>query len=221
MASTLSGLYLWWPRGRQIGQAVRVAWSRSGKRRTFDLHRASGFWIAAVLLTLAVSGVALVFPALVRGLVTAVAVTDPRPPAPRSVPRPGTAPLGPDEAAARAVAGAPGATLAWLDCPGEETGAYRAWLRRPGDVRAVYGDVNVWIDQWSGAILGVRDRDRMPVGEGVLHWQFPLHSGEAFGLPGRLLVCAAGLAPSLLLVTGVLIWRRKRRAAAPGTAGYR
>jgi len=101
--------------------------------------------------------------------------------------------------------------VTWLDVPGDETGAYRVWLRRPGDVRRAYGDVNVWIDRWSGAVLHVRDRRTLPTGEAFLHWQFPLHSGEAFGRPGRLLVCAAGLTPLLLLATGTLIWWRKRR----------
>jgi uncharacterized iron-regulated membrane protein len=68
----------------------------------------------------------------------------------------------------------------------------------------------VSIDQWSGAILAVRDRRALPAGEVVLHWQFPLHNGEALGLPGRLVVFGA-VTPLLLAVTGTLIWRRKRR----------
>ena len=82
-------------------------------------------------------------------------------------------------------------------------------------MRRVYGDVIVWLDQWSGAILHTRDRRALPVGEVFLHWQFPLHGGEAFALPGRLLVFVAGCTPLLLAVTGVLIWRRKRRARRP------
>lgn len=212
IASTLTGLYLWWPRWAQLGPALRIRWRDGGKRRAFDLHRAGGAWSALVLLALGVSGVYLVFPAVVRVPVALFARTDPRPPAPRSTPRAGVAPIGPDTAAAIAGALAPGATLSWLEVPGEEAGAYRAWLRRPGDVRRAYGDVTMWIDQWSGAVLLLRDRRTMPVGEGFLHWQFPLHSGEAFGRPGRLVVCAAGLMPSALLVTGFLIWWRKRRA---------
>jgi uncharacterized iron-regulated membrane protein len=96
--------------------------------------------------------------------------------------------------------------------PVEPTGVYRVWLRRPDDVRRVYGDAIVWLDQWSGAVLHVRDRGTLPGGEAFLHWQFPLHSGEAFGRPGRLVVFGAGLTPLLLAVTGTLIWRRKRRA---------
>lgn len=36
-------------------------------------------------------------------------------------------------------------------------------------------------------------------------------SGQALGLPGRILVCAGGLVTALLSVTGVIIWWKKRR----------
>jgi uncharacterized iron-regulated membrane protein len=43
-------------------------------------------------------------------------------------------------------------------------------------------------------------------------WLHPLHNGEAFGLPGRVLACIAGILPTLLFVTGWLRWRQKKRA---------
>ncbi|MDZ4151263.1 PepSY-associated TM helix domain-containing protein [Methylicorpusculum sp.] len=45
------------------------------------------------------------------------------------------------------------------------------------------------------------------------HWQWPLHSGQAFGMTGRLLVFSTGLACPVLFVTGVIRWLQKRRAA--------
>ncbi len=46
---------------------------------------------------------------------------------------------------------------------------------------------------------------------------YPLHSGQAFGLAGRILICLSGLFTSALCVTGFVIWRKKaaaRRASA-------
>jgi uncharacterized iron-regulated membrane protein len=60
-------------------------------------------------------------------------------------------------------------------------------------------------------VLHVRERRSLPAGEAFLHWQFPLHNGEAFGLPGRLLVFVAGLMPLVLACTGALIWWQRRR----------
>jgi uncharacterized iron-regulated membrane protein len=56
----LSGLYLWWPRGRGAAGVVwpRLSLARSGLGRTFwrDLHAATGFWISSLALVLLVSG---------------------------------------------------------------------------------------------------------------------------------------------------------------------
>lgn len=211
MASLLSGLYLWWPRWDQLPHAVRVK-RQGAKRVTFDLHRAVGFWSLAILLTVAFSGVSLVFRPWVAALVGVVApVESPRPPV-LSTPVAGAAPVSPDRALAIAAAQVPDGHPTWLDIPGDPTGVFRVWLRRSDDVRRVFGDTQIWIDQWSGAVLRVRDRRSLPAGERFLHWQFPLHSGEVFGLPGRLVVFGAGLLPTLLAVTGGLIWWRGRQA---------
>ncbi|GAA0728915.1 PepSY-associated TM helix domain-containing protein [Sphingomonas japonica] len=52
----LTGLYLWWPRGRGL---AGVVWPRlRGGRRVFwrDLHAVTGFWISGLVLVLLVTG---------------------------------------------------------------------------------------------------------------------------------------------------------------------
>lgn len=51
----LTGLYLWWPRGRGL---AGVVWPRLGDRRVFwrDLHAVTGFWVAGLALVLLVTG---------------------------------------------------------------------------------------------------------------------------------------------------------------------
>ncbi len=164
-----------------------------------------------MVLVLAVTGIYLVLPGWVIPLVSAVARTEPRLRDPVSTPVAGGTPISPDRAVAIASAQIPGTAPSWLDISAEPTAVYRVWLRRPTDVRRVYGDAIVWIDQWSGTVLRIRERRALPAGDVILHWLFPLHSGEAFGLPGRLAVFATGLVPLILFVTGVLMRRRKRR----------
>ncbi len=211
VVSTATGLYLWWPRVTQIGQAIRVRRDRGARRLTFDLHRAVGFWSSLALLTLAVSGVYMIFPFLVRPLVAAVARTAPEPEHLRSVLRAGV-PVSPAQAVAIASARVPDGTVTSVSIDGEATATYHLHLRRAGDVQRVFGDSTVWIDRWSGAVLEVRHARATPAGEVVLHWQYPLHSGEALGLPGRLAVLIAGAAPLTLLITGGMMWWRRRGA---------
>ena len=70
----------------------------------------------------------------------------------------------------------------------------------------------VWLDQYSGAVLKVRDWRNFTAGDTFVAWLFPLHNGEAFGLTGRGIVCVTGFAPLVLYVTGIRMWWLKRRA---------
>lgn len=49
----------------------------------------------------------------------------------------------------------------------------------------------------------------------VLEWQQPLHTGEAFGLTGRILVCITGAVATLGIVTGLLSWLSRLRRRPP------
>ena len=70
----------------------------------------------------------------------------------------------------------------------------------------------VSIDQYSGVIWEVRDpATRRSARETFADWQWPLHSGQAFGWAGRVLVFLSGLAYPVIYVTGFRMWWRKRR----------
>jgi uncharacterized iron-regulated membrane protein len=69
----------------------------------------------------------------------------------------------------------------------------------------------VVMDLYSGKILDVDDPAIGTAGEVFTHWQWPLHSGQAFGWTGRILVFLSGLACPMLFVTGVIRWLQKRR----------
>lgn len=58
-------------------------------------------------------------------------------------------------------------------------------------------------DACSGAVPAVRDPRREGGADHLLNWLHAVHSGEAGGLAGRLLVLLSGLGSVGLLVTGV------------------
>ena len=70
----------------------------------------------------------------------------------------------------------------------------------------------VAVDQYTGRILQIQDPHEFTAGERFLEWQFPLHTGEAFGDAGRVLIFVMGFVPALLYLTGVIRWLQKRRA---------
>ena len=59
--------------------------------------------------------------------------------------------------------------------------------------------------------LAVSSPENASAGEVFLRWLFPLHTGHAFGLPGRIAILVLGLMPTVLYITGFIRWRQKRR----------
>ena len=86
---------------------------------------------------------------------------------------------------------------------------YRPSQHRRGDW---LGSPVIDIDMRNGQVLQVHVPGEGTAGDVIMDVQMPLHSGELLGLPGRILVCAAGIAVAMLSVTGVIVWWRKRVA---------
>jgi uncharacterized iron-regulated membrane protein len=104
-----------------------------------------------------------------------------------------------------------GSAISEIHVPSKATAGYVVYLRRDGDIHRL-GDTLVWLHPLSGEILLERARRNRTSGESLMHWLFPLHSGTAFGLPGRIAMCVTGLAPFILVMTGLWVWSRKRRS---------
>lgn len=180
---SLTGIWLWWPRG---AFAKGFAWRRA-PGTMMNLHYLTGFWISVPLAIVSVTGIFLSFPGLLGG--------EAEPPrtspaaAPRSAP-----PLSADEAAAQAVAFAPGSSLASLAQP---TGA----------------------GPWRASVIDAgHKRDLDVTSNGVVKPAAPRGAGADAALTNRLvhlggynrvwkwLVTLTGLLPLLLAITGVYTW---------------
>jgi uncharacterized iron-regulated membrane protein len=214
LLSVSSGVYLWWPRRGKLKQALTINFRAGRTRLNFDAHRVSGLYVGLVPLVVSFSGISMIFPRYVQGVVRIFLPVSDAPITLKSVPQPGGAPIAPSRAITAAAGVFPDADLtSIIDLPsmGPE-GAYVVRMRQPGEVRKSGGATVVWVDQYRGDILHIRNPRTMNAGDAFLLWQFPLHNGEAFGLLGRLVILLSGLSLPLLYVTGLFIWWRKRRA---------
>ncbi len=198
------GFYLTLPRGRPFWPKWRPAWmlkrGASATRLTFDLHRAGGLWPWALLAIIAFSGAYL----NLRGPFSALI------PVTKSVlstkPAISAGPPLLDYAAAQAVAEAAGFGRLQFLWYGEAHGLYMAGFEAPAG-----GRTDLLIDGRSGQVVETRIFAGGTAADLFADLQLPLHSGRVAGLPGRILVCATGIATAVLSVTGVLIWWRRRR----------
>jgi uncharacterized iron-regulated membrane protein len=216
--SVLTGLILWWPLTGKFSQALIFKRNSSSVRFNFDLHKTSGFYTAIALLPVLFSGVYFNLPDRINILVKPFA------PITRNNPWSGlaaadftsTKQLGQQPVPYAALEAAvqsryPTGSFWLLYAPDNDKGIYIIQKRDADDLSRFVGYRDFAIDQYSGKILAMYQSGTGNNGDVFLDWQWPLHSGQAFGWTGRILVFLSGLACSILFVTGVIRWLQKRR----------
>jgi uncharacterized iron-regulated membrane protein len=202
------GVVLWWPRATIAAwrKAFTVAHRGSWPRFNVSFHRAAGAVVAPVLAVLGFSGCLFNQPQWITPIVGSLAAVSPQ-----EKLKGGAAG---DVQVARAVQTAadlfPAARVSRVGLPAKPGLPYEIRLRQPGEVRQGDGNTRVTVDAATGRILRVRDPLRAPAGDRFLDWQFPLHTGEAFGSAGRMIITAAGLAPAAFMLTGLAVWWRRK-----------
>lgn len=215
MFSVLTGLILWWPLTGNWRRVLLIKRRASVERFNHDLHQTSGFYTCAVLLAVLLSGIYMNLPEYFLAPVKLLSPgTRDFTGRPHSGPAQGRQPIGLDRAVEIVRARFPEGRLNWMNGPDEESGSYLVSMRDVPGLSRFWSERMVYVDAFSGEILDVRDPlTRRTAGETFLDWQWPLHSGKAFGWTGRILVLICGLACPVLFVTGVIRWLQKRRAA--------
>lgn len=215
LALALSGLYLWWPRWARVWRSMSIRRGVSPQRFMIDLHNTASVWTLPVLIVLAVTGIGIIFPNVVRPVVGLFSQATSYPsPIVKPAPPKETPLLSADAIVAAAHAAKPGYDIAQLNPPIESRNTWRVLLRPPGADPAMRTRGAIWLDPWTGALVNDRTPSAMSMGDRYMMEQLWLHNGSTFGLTGRLLVFVSGFVPLILFVTGFVIWRNKRRAGA-------
>jgi uncharacterized iron-regulated membrane protein len=192
----------------------------------FDLHRAGGLWLWAMLLVFAWSGVAF----NLYGVYAAV-----------------MQPLFPHQGSEEIVARhtpSPGPQLGWQAARAQgrvlmadlarqqhfaiieenalayerELGVYSYQVRSSRDVRDHKGLTTIFFDAASGRQLAAWLPTGAASGDTIRSWISALHMASMWGWPFKMFICAMGVLVAGLSVTGVLIWRRKRQGQAKARA---
>ncbi|HWU54516.1 MAG TPA: PepSY-associated TM helix domain-containing protein [Rhizomicrobium sp.] len=198
----ISGLVLWWPKRGQWKYAFKVRSTATGLRFHRELHAATGIWIFLVFMAVSFSGVVIAWPqtmglggsgAGARGMPMVEASEGQR--------------LGPTEAVIAATAAVPDIKPRTVTIPARPDQPVSVNYRSHDAVNAA-----VLIDPYSGKVLMVRDNS-----ERFLAWMRPVHDGT-LGFAWRFLVFLSGLVPTLFIVTGLIMWWKKRQRRVPMTA---
>jgi uncharacterized iron-regulated membrane protein len=210
----ISGLTMWVRSSASLAARVRPLWGVRAARRNWGLHMAAGFWGAPLLLLMAVTALYFAFHEPVARLVYAVTRTAPPPPLPALQSRPATVPL--DDLLRRARALEPPGRFTIVRLPRSPGQVLTFNYVLPGDLSDL-GANGIHFDPNTGTALRVDRLRDMQLGPRIVAAFVPIHFGTFGRTASRILWALLGLLPTILFITGLAMWRRRRlRTAAPG-----
>jgi len=201
--------------------AWRIKWRSSFYRVNFDLHRAGGLWLWAMLFIFAWSSVAMNLDSVYSRVTGVLFQYQPFDYDTRTRSADETRkPLEWEEAqniAVRLMAEQAqkfdfeiGRTTAFYYL--RDAGLYNYRVHSSRDIGDKYGSTGIDFDAYSGELVNVSLPTGAQSGITVTTWLMQLHTANVFGRPYQIFVCLLGLAIAALSITGVLIWWKKRHA---------
>ena len=205
-----SGLYLWWPRlGKRrwkTALSMKLKGAAKSQKRHYDWHRLSGIYSSLFLIILVISGTAMEWKKPFSVLVGTILPVSKTGPSVLEEGRVGRITV--DRAIAIAGSQFPDSQFDRVYFPHDPSEPWRLTFTPPHDPKVENGYNRLAIDPVSGKILSYQDWNEAKSGDALVHWMFPLHSGEALGIIGRMIVFLSGLMPTILCVTGIIWWLR-------------
>lgn len=216
----LSGVALWWP-----GWKKRKLWfklRRRGGLLTYDLHRVLGIAATPVLLLCIVTGLAWAFPKTARSVVWgATGQSVPSAESELAWERPSTPPaegvpiieVSDEQLLADAQKRAPDHAFVFYITYPIEPDENRQVRMQLGYDPYPFGEIyRYYYDRYDGELLGAEDPRLTPAPDAFLDtWTSPLHYGTWGGIATQFLYMLATIIPSVLGVTGWVLWRRRVR----------
>lgn len=201
--------FVWWPGRRNLERGFTVSVSAGKYRGLRDLHRVVGIVVVLLLLTWASTGAVMVWKGEIQAALTGSApiVTKPAP----KVPERADAKLLPlDEVIAAGRERYGDAPIKNVRFPGGHGRVVAVFFETPSTTRPRASD-QIWLDGYTASTLGLYEAGNLPAGNVVIDWMLPIHSGEVFGIVGRVLFLLGALCLSGLALTGVWQWFERRR----------
>lgn len=195
--------------------AWKIKRGGSAVRINYDTHRASGLWLWPLLFVTAFTSIYFnlnkeVFKP-VLSLVTSFSPhpTDSLPKVSPRIPQ-----LNLDDALKRGLALRPISAqklpVTYLSYSSKQNLYRLSFDEREANAWFKFKREQVFFDGDTGELKAIYGYANGKAGDKFGSWQYPLHSGQMFGLPGRILILLTGLVTAVLSITGVYIWYRKR-----------
>jgi uncharacterized iron-regulated membrane protein len=207
------GLLLWWPSRKKLGGGWFPRLSKAGRSFWRDIHAVVGFWLIPLCLLFVLTGS---FFTMVAGK-TMLATTFALGGAPSALsPGPGV----------ELLADSPRLSVdVFIDQHNLQSGSDQFFLLLPfspnGNVQ-VSNDMGrhpwlfskTWFHPQSGEVLQQISWSQLDFSSKVFGLMYPLHTGKIAGLPTQIIAAVGSLLISMLSLSGLWIWWKRRKAGS-------
>jgi uncharacterized iron-regulated membrane protein len=207
----LTGIILWWPKTKKIlQQRLKIKWSAGWKRVNHDLHLVFGFYSAIFLFIFAFTGLAWSFEWFNNGIYAVTNSPLKAPPPPKSTYVADAKRISFDKALAAAQTVYPSAEFYNITMAKDSTEAINV-TRLGNDAAHESATDAVYIDQYSGVVLGKTAFGERSLGAQVRSSFKPIHTGSIWGTPSKVIAFIVCLLGVTFPITGTVMWYNRTR----------
>jgi uncharacterized iron-regulated membrane protein len=199
--------FMLWPGWKNLFSGFRIKWKAHSQRLNFDIHKVAGVVAATFLVFTGFTGFAWNFWEFSEPVIYAVTFS-PKTKEPESKPVEGKNTFALSAILAKSDAALPGTVASWIGLPTAPTETFTIYRKQLQDTDDFSNAV--YLDQYSGEVLKVKNAQQASLGDRVTDSFSPLHYGTFWGLPTRILYVFVGLSPLILLITGLTMYRYRK-----------
>jgi uncharacterized iron-regulated membrane protein len=204
-----TGLLLWVVGGIKWRSLITIR-KQPVRRFNFELHRVVGLWTLWFVVLLSLTGIGLAYPQTMRDAwqrMTGQPATVVVPKLDKSRGKPAKSL---DEYLAIARAALPDGVATEMRVAEKAKDPVVVQFRRHGDLSSD-GTNRVLVDPSSGKVIFVDRAEDWPLGVRLFQSLAPIHYALFGGLPAKILWSLLGATPSVLFVTGLVVWWRPKK----------
>jgi uncharacterized iron-regulated membrane protein len=210
------GIILWWPKRKSDRKrSFTIKWNGRWRRVNYDLHNVLGFYAAAIGIILAITGIAIDFDWMDKGIYKAANLG--------KTYANETAVFKSDSLFKASINAQPIVDQAFLSAKRQSPKAEMFLIYDDADTKAAtigitayaqslhYGNNDSYtFDKYSGKMLHRLPNTQKSLGLKLNELNYDIHVGQALGLFGKIMAFLASLICASLPVTGFIIWWGKR-----------
>jgi uncharacterized iron-regulated membrane protein len=212
----ISGIILW-PGWHKFTNGFKIRWNGHIKRLNFDIHKVAGFIGGSFLAMALITGFTYNFPKLAYPLIYQLAFSPIPPEEFTSTPIPNQDPVTLTQALNAIDLAMPEGIFTQIDIPQKPEDVFKVRKKVPGDWygNPTWGRSFAHVDRYSGQVLSAINITKASLGEKISNGMDILHEGKFGGIWGRVLYFCVGIMPTVLFLTGFMMWRHRKKGSRP------